>query len=70
MHSAAPCISERVEFSVVLDPSSHHEVGDSEVHKTLVKIVDQRGREVNEVIGQIVFYIYDDGSVEKVLIAE
>ena len=70
MHSTNPCISERVEFNVVIDPSSHLEVGDSEVGKTLVKIIDQLGREVNEVIGQVVFYIYDDGTAEKVFIVE
>ena len=70
MHSADPCISERVEFNVVIDPSSNLEVGDPEINKSLVKIVDQLGREVNEVIGQIVFYIYDDGSAEKVFVVE
>lgn len=70
MHSADPCISERVEFNVVIDPSSNVEVGDPEINKSLVKIVDQLGREVNEVIGQIVFYIYDDGSAEKVFVVE
>jgi hypothetical protein len=70
MHSANPCLSERVEFNVVIDPSSHLEVGDPEVRKTLVKIIDQLGREVNEVIGQVVFYIYDDGTAEKVFIVE
>ena len=70
MHSANPCLSERVEFNVVIDPSSHLEVGDPEVRKTLVKIIDQLGREVNEVIGQIVFYIYDDGTAEKVFVVE
>ena len=70
MHSADPCISERVEFNVVIDSSSNVEVGDPEINKSLVKIVDQLGREVNEVIGQIVFYIYDDGSAEKVFVVE
>mgnify|MGYP003975320487 FL=1 len=70
MHSADPCISERVEFNVVIDPSSNLEVGDPEINKSLVKIVDQLGREVNEVIGQIVFYIYDDGTAEKVFVVE
>lgn len=70
MHSADPCISERVEFNVVIDPSSNVEVGDPEINKSLVKIVDQLGREVNVVIGQIVFYIYDDGSAEKVFVVE
>ncbi|MDG2363750.1 MAG: choice-of-anchor B family protein, partial [Flavobacteriales bacterium] len=70
MHSAEPCISERVEFNVVIDPSSHLEVGDQEISRTLVKIIDQLGREVNEVLGQIVFYIYDDGTAEKMFVVE
>jgi hypothetical protein len=36
----------------------------------LVKIIDQLGRETNVVLGQIVFYIYDDGSAEKVFVVE
>ena len=70
MHSADPCISERVEFNVVLDPSSHLEVENQEIRRTLVKIIDQLGREVNEVLGQIVFYIYDDGTAEKMFVVE
>jgi hypothetical protein len=70
MHSADPCISEQVEFNVVIDPSSHLEVGNQEVSRTLVKIIDQLGRETNVVLGQIVFYIYDDGSAEKVFVVE
>ena len=55
---------------MVIDPSSNVEVGDPEINKSLVKIIDQLGREVNEVIGQIVFYIYDDGSADKVFVVE
>lgn len=70
MHSADPCISERVEFNVVLNPSSSLEVENQEISRTLVKIIDQLGREVNEVLGQIVFYIYNDGTAEKVFVVE
>jgi choice-of-anchor B domain-containing protein len=68
MHSADPCISEKVEFNVTFDPSNLIENVDQEVNRTLVKIVDYLGREVNEVLGQIVFYIYDDGSAKKVFV--
>ena len=34
------------------------------------KIIDQLGREVNEVLGQMVFYIYDDGSAKKVFVVD
>ena len=70
MHSADPCISERVEFNVTFDPSYNIENVDQEVNRTLVKIVDYLGREVNEVLGQIVFYIYDDGSAKKVFVVD
>jgi len=70
MHSANPCLSERVEFNVILDPSGNIEIDDQEVSRKLVKIIDQLGREVNEVLGQIVFYIYDDGTAEKVFLVE
>mgnify|MGYP000657302477 FL=1 len=70
MHSANPCISERVEFNVILDTSGNIDVEAQEASRTLVKIIDQLGREVNEVFGQIVFYIYDDGSAEKVFLVD
>ena len=70
MHSADPCISERVAFNVTFDPSNLIENVDQEVNRTLVKIVDYLGREVNEVLGQIVFYIYDDGSAKKVFVVD
>ena len=38
--------------------------------KKLIKILDELGREVNQTTNQILFYIYDDGSVEKKFIVE
>ena len=38
--------------------------------KSLIKIVNALGREVNHTTNQILFYIYDDGSVEKKFIVE
>ena len=70
MHSADPCISERVEFNVAFDPSNGLESIDPNVNRKLLKIVDYLGREVNEVIGQMVFYIYDDGSAKKVFVVD
>jgi len=70
MHSADPCISERVEFNVTFDPSNGLESIDPNVNRKLLKIVDYLGREVNEVIGQMVFYIYDDGSAKKVFVVD
>ena len=70
MHSADPCISERVEFNVTFDPSNGLESIDPNVNRKLLKIVDYLGREVNEVIGQMVFYIYDEGSAKKVFVVD
>jgi choice-of-anchor B domain-containing protein len=70
MHSAYPCISERVEFNVTFDPSNLIENVAQEENKTVVKIVDYLGREVNEVLGQMVFYIYEDGSAKKVFVVD
>ena len=38
--------------------------------KSLIKIVDALGKEANHTTNQILFYIYDDGSVEKKVIVE
>ena len=38
--------------------------------KTLIKVVNALGRETNHTTNQILFYIYDDGSVEKKFIVE
>ena len=38
--------------------------------KKLIKTIDQLGREVHQTTNQILFYIYNDGSVEKKFIAE
>ena len=38
--------------------------------RKLEKVVDALGREVNQTTNQILFHIYDDGSVEKKFIVE
>jgi len=38
--------------------------------KTLLKTIDILGREVNHTPNQILFHIYDDGSVEKKFVVE
>ena len=39
-------------------------------HKRLVKIVDVLGRETKEIKNQPLYYIYDDGTIEKKIIIE
>ena len=39
-------------------------------NKTLTKVIDALGREVNHMTNQVLFHIYDDGSVEKKFVVE
>ena len=48
----------------VVTPESH------KFEKTLIKKIDITGREVSHTTNQILFHIYDDGSVEKKFIVE
>ena len=41
-----------------------------EIRNPLIKIVDLLGRETKETGNQPLFYIYDDGTVEKKIIIE
>jgi hypothetical protein len=38
--------------------------------KKVLRIIDQLGREVNHTTNQILFHIYEDGSVEKKFIVD
>ena len=49
-------------FSTNCNISSVYDKG---YEKKLIKIIDIHGREVEKARNQIVFYIYDDGSVDK-----
>jgi hypothetical protein len=39
-------------------------------NRKLLKIVDLFGRETNKISNSVIFYIYDDGSVEKQFILD
>ena len=41
-----------------------------EIQNSLIKIIDLLGRETSEINNQSLFYIYDDGNVEKRIIIE
>ena len=41
-----------------------------EIQNPLIKIIDLLGRETREINNQSLFYIYDDGNVEKRIIIE
>ena len=45
-------------------------IQETTTNKKVIIILDQLGREVNHTTNQILFYIYDDGSVEKKFIVE
>ena len=42
----------------------------SKIQSPLIKIIDLFGRETRQVKNQLLFYIYDDGSVEQRVILE
>ena len=51
-------------------PLTFIEIQETTTNKKVIKILDQLGREVNYTTNQILFHIYDDGSVEKKFIVE
>ena len=55
----------------VLDcsPASIH-LGENANKKQLISVFDALGREVSQAKNQILFHIYDDGSVEKKFVVE
>ena len=56
-------------FSVTSSPLTSVE-NEINIERTLIKIVDVLGREVNPTENNTLFYIYDDGTVEKKIIIE
>ena len=63
MSTAAPCLSERTEFTVTVEEVEG--VESLEADRSLVKMVDVAGREITLPSNQLVFLLFDDGSVEK-----
>ena len=63
MSSADPCLSERTEFTVTVEDVDG--VESPEAGRNLVKMVDVAGREITAPSNQLVFLLFDDGSVEK-----
>ncbi len=54
-------------FSANCNPSANSEVN---VNRKVIKVVDLLGREVVKKTNQPLFYIYDDGTVEKRIVIE
>ena len=63
MSTAAPCLSERTEFTVTVEEVEG--VESLEADRSLVKMVDVAGREITLPSNQLVFLLFDDGCVEK-----
>ena len=63
MSSADPCLSERTEFTVTVEDVDS--VESLEAPRNIVKMVDVAGREITTPSNQLVFLLFDDGSVEK-----
>jgi hypothetical protein len=55
-------------YSEDCNVSSINELNDN--NKTVTKIIDALGREVKQTKNQLLFHIYDDGSVEKKFVVE
>ena len=57
-----------LEGRIDCDPLSTHEIKSSTTHKELIQVIDLLGRKVvnHQNKNGILFYIYDDGSVEKI----
>ena len=45
-------------------------INEHNLHKQLIQVIDVFGRESTELKNQPLFYIYDDGTVEKKIILE
>ena len=62
---------ERAEYEYYMLPSQLETIHSEVIsHRKLVNKIDLLGREVNHTTNQVLFHIYDDGSVEKKFIVE
>ena len=69
MSSANPCLSSRTEFDVIVHDLE--EIIDGNISsRKMLKIFDATGREITRTKNQLVFVLYDDGTVEKKFILD
>ena len=70
IHSQAnPCLSSRTEFEVIVH--SLDEILDNQnATRMAIKFFDITGREISTARNQIVFILYNDGTVEKKFVSE
>ena len=69
MSSANPCLSSRTEFEVIVH--SLDEILDNQnATRKAIKFFDITGREISTARNQIVFILYNDGTVEKKFVSE
>ena len=69
MSSVNPCLSTRTPFEVIVHSLDEITEGNQSSRK-VVKIFDATGREISRANNQIVFVLYNDGSVEKKFVVE
>ena len=69
MSSANPCLSPRTEFEVIVHNLEEIIAGDNSNRKVL-KIFDITGREITSAINQLVFVLYQDGTIEKIFVTD
>ena len=70
MSSLDPCLSERVEFNVIVEEVDGLVAPLEPQTRQIVKVVDVMGREVDWPSNQVVFIVYSDGTVEKRFVSE
>lgn len=69
MSSANPCLSTRTEFEVIVHSLDELTEGNNS-NRTVMKIFDTTGREITRANNQIVFVLFNDGTVEKRFVVE
>jgi len=69
MSSANPCLSTRTEFEVIVH-SLEELLEGGNLNRKVLKIFDVTGHEISRANNQIVFVLYDDGTVEKKFVSE
>ena len=69
MSSANPCLSSRTEFEVIVH-SLDEIVDNQNATRKAIKFFDVTGKEISTARNQIVFILYNDGTVEKKFVSE
>ena len=69
-HPERVCEDSVLFFYSDIQASSVNNLTNEKINKSLLKVIDVLGRETKGTKNQPLFYIYDDGTVEKRIIIE